>query len=230
MALKTMKVHELCQMFSSVAPLPAAQRTEMLNDIKANGIKIPILVNHKKDTILDGLTRWKIAHELGLKTVPMDVFKGKDEEIAGEILSRNIFRRHMNGDQRASLISKVRGPQLEEEAAKRIKAGVKASGSFEGGKKGSTVAKLAKEAGVTEHKMKQAEKVRKAGGLDEVIAGKSTLRKKSKSIPAKKRKMTKVVSFADQVFASWQRWINKYAPPQRREVMAMVAVWCGEKK
>ena len=149
MADKAMKVHPLCQMFGSVAPLPKAQLQELTDDIKEHGIKVPILVNKKRDTIIDGLTRWKIAHDLGLKIAKADfeVFTGGDDEIEGEILSRNLFRRHMSEDQRVAVVTKLRRPALEKEAKERQSA----AGSFKGDAKvdgkGSVAAKIAKEAG-----------------------------------------------------------------------------------
>src|SRR5215475_1963308 len=84
MANKTMKVHPLCQMINSMAPLPKDQMAELVADIKTNGIKVPILV--KGPTILDGLTRHRIAFDLKIE-VPTEEFKGKDEDIEKEILS-----------------------------------------------------------------------------------------------------------------------------------------------
>src|SRR5262245_54448672 len=119
---KIMKVHPLCRMFGALAPMPEKEHAELVEDIRQNGIKVPILVNAKKDTILDGYTRWKIAYDLKLKLADdrFEVFKGKDEEIEAEILSRNLFRRHMTDEQRVALVSKLRGPQLEKEAKKRV--------------------------------------------------------------------------------------------------------------
>src|SRR5205823_6980221 len=91
-----------------------------------NGILVPILVNKKKDTIIDGRNRWMIATELKMDgKVPLEVFKGKDEEIPGEIISRNIFRRHLTDEQRVMLVTKIRGEKLEEEAKQRQVAGGK---------------------------------------------------------------------------------------------------------
>src|SRR6266852_3149653 len=118
MKMKTMKVHPVAKMFPTIG---AKEMKELRADIEARGIVVPILVNQEKDTILDGRNRYSIAYELGLGDgkVPMEVFKGKDEEIPGEIIARNILRRHLTDDQRAAIIAKIRGPQLEKEAAER---------------------------------------------------------------------------------------------------------------
>jgi hypothetical protein len=232
MANKVMKVHPLCQQFSRIAPLPAKERAEMMEDIKQNGIKVPILIDRKKNTILDGLTRWKIAHDLNMKLGPsnFEVFKGKDEDVEKEILSRNLFRRHMDDDQRVAIVSHIRGPQLEKEARERQSA----AGSFKGKKngevkgKGSVAAKIAKEAGTTQYKAEQAEKARKSGALEDVMAGKSKLRSAAKKAGKSARKPKKETPFEDQVYKKWTAWINRFAPPQRRRVMDLVKGWIGK--
>lgn len=234
-------------MFSTVAPLSTGERGELLEDIKQNGIKIPILVDRKKTTILDGLTRWRIAHDLKLKpgAIPMEVFKGKDESIPAEILSRNVHRRHLSDDQRAALVSKIRGPELEKEAKDRQSAGGgdkrstayvensvtgRAAGSFgkKEGVQGSVAEKIATEAGTTIHKAKMAEKARKGGLLDDVVAGKEKLAKAAKKAGKSKRKPAKKkeIPFADVVFKKWTQWINRFSPPDRQNVMVMVKEWC----
>lgn len=231
---KIMKVHPLCQMFGTVAPLSADDLAALKDDIKTNGIKVPILVNKKKDTILDGLTRWRIAHDLGAKVQDdvlknAEVFKGKDEEIESEILSRNLFRRHMTDDQRVMVVSKIRGPQLEKEA----KARQSAAGTFKGkGKQadngaGSVAEHIAKEAGVSKHKAEQAEKARKAGFTEDVISKKTKLRTAAKKAGKKARKPKKEVSWEDQVYKKWTQWLNRFPHPKRQEVMQLVKKWIG---
>jgi ParB-like chromosome segregation protein Spo0J len=232
MAQKVMKIHPLCRLFSQLAPLTKQERKEMLEDIKANGIKIPILVSKKKDEIYDGYTRWGIAYDLGIqKSVPMEVFTGNPEAIEAEILSRNLFRRHMTDDQKIAVASKILGPQLEAEAKERQSA----AGSFKGGskpngKKGPVVAELAKKTGVSEHKARQAEKARKAGMLEDVIQKKTTLRKAAKSAGPSKRKPKKEVPFEDMVYKRWTGFLNRFAPPQRRRVIELVIGWGSDKK
>jgi len=230
---QTMKVHPLCRMFNSLAPIPKAELAELTADIKANGIKVPILVNAKKDTILDGLTRWKIAHDLKLKLADdrFEVFPGKEEEIDGEILSRNLFRRHMSDDQRVAIVSKLRGPELEKAAKARQSAAGKFKGKAEGkSPNGKSVAEsVAETAGVSKRKGEQAEKARKGGALDDVIAGKEKLRSAAKKTPSKKRKPAKVKPFEDVVYAKWSQWFNRFSPTERKEVMKLVHGWTAPK-
>jgi hypothetical protein len=226
-----MKIHPLCRMFGSIAPMPKAELAEMTADIKANGIKVPLLVTKNRDTILDGATRWKIAYDLKMD-VPEDKFEafdGTEEQIANEIMSRNLFRRHMSDDQRVAIVSKMRGPQLETEAKERQSAAGAFKGKAKLNGKGSVAAQVAKSAGVSQRKGEQAEKVRKAGGLEEVISGKTKLGKAAKKTPTK-RKPRAEVPFEDQVYKKWTQWINRFAPPQRRRVMDLVKGWIGEGK
>jgi len=236
-------------MFGQIAPMPKKELAQLTADIKQNGIKVPILINRKKDTILDGHTRWKIAYDLKLELADdqFEVFEGEDAEIEREILSRNLYRRHLTDDQRIAILSKLRGPQLEKEARERQQATQLAGKT--GGKfakkaigddenivadtsqvKGSVAAKLAKEAGTSEHKARQAEKARKGGGLDDVLAGKEKLHKAAAKAPAKTRTSKKEVPFEDQVYSRWTRFVNHYPPADRRTVMELAVAWVGENK
>lgn len=226
---KVMKIHPICRLFSQEAPLGSTEVAELREDIKVNGIKIPLLVNKKRDTILDGRTRWMIATELKMpmSKIPMDEFAGDDEAIAKEILSRNVFRRHLTDDQRVAILAKIRGPQLEKEAkARQAAAGGKKNGAFKKSKNGngggSVAAQFAKEAGVSQHKGEQAEKARKAGMLDDVIAKKTSLRKAAATRKKKPRKPKPEVSFEDQVIARWVRWIKYWPVDKHRQVKSIV--------
>src|SRR5262245_6710543 len=196
---KMMKVHPLCLKFRKLAPMTPAQIKALRDDISENGIKVPILVNRARDTILDGLSRYNIARNLKL-TIPekdYEVFLGKDDEIAAEILSRNLFRRHINDDMRVSIVRELRGAEHDKAAAERSKAGVP---SKDGGGNGKSVTQLAKEAGVSKHKAALAIKADKGGKLKEVTGGRMKLREAAKSVGTKKRKPAKPVSWEDEVF------------------------------
>jgi hypothetical protein len=229
---KVMQIHPLCRMFGQIAPMPKSELDEMREDIKQNGIKVPILVTKDRSTILDGATRWKLAYEADVE-VPDDkfeIFDGTEEQIANEIMSRNLFRRHMSDDQRVAIVSKMRGPALEKDAKERqSKAGTfKGKAKLDG--KGSVAAQVAKTAGVSQRKGEQAEKVRKSGGLEDVISGKSKLGKAASKTPTKKKPRKTEVPWEDQVYKKWTQWINRFAPPQRRRVMDLVKGWIGGDK
>ena len=67
---KTWKIHPTAMQFQRIS---GDELKELKADIEANGIKVPILVNKKRDTILDGRNRMMIASEL-LPLVPCHAF------------------------------------------------------------------------------------------------------------------------------------------------------------
>jgi hypothetical protein len=221
-----MQFHPAAKLFPS---LPAKELRELKADIATNGIRVPLLVNKAKDTIIDGRNRWMIALDLGLPSdeIPMDVWKGTEEEIPGEVLSRNVFRRHLNNDQRVSLITKVRAPQLEAEAKERMaKKGTFGAPVATDGK-GTVAQHIAKEADVAVNKAEQALKARKAGQLDAVIEKKKTLRAAASEDKTKKPRKTAAEKlaaqpFEEQVWARWDKWVKGWPPPQWRAVKQAV--------
>jgi hypothetical protein len=117
--MKTWKVHPAALAFPRMS---VAEFNELKADIAAKGMRLPILVNKKKDTILDGRNRMMVAHDLKLEDgeVPIEVFTGTSEEEVSEIISRNIHRRHLTDDQRVAIVAKLRGPQLTKEAQYKL--------------------------------------------------------------------------------------------------------------
>jgi ParB-like chromosome segregation protein Spo0J len=229
--MKTMKIHPLAEMLPY---LRKAQFTDLVGDIKANGVQIPVLVNKAKDTIIDGRSRWMAAHDAGIKSddIPLEVFKGKDEDIPTIILSRNLFRRHLTEDQRIMLVVKIRGKSVVEEAAARKSGAL--TGAFKKGKNGNgkggtAVEQLAGEAKVSTHKAQQAISVFKAGKADEVLAGKKRLRDAHKGLPKKKRKPLKVKSLKDEVWEKFSRLMKSFDKEQHREVRAILRGFLGGK-
>jgi hypothetical protein len=232
---KVMKIHPFAQTFSV---LTGDELNDLREDIRSNGIIVPILVNKSKNTILDGRNRWMIATELGVqKDVPYDVFMGTDDEVPAEILRLNVFRRHLTDDQRMAAISKVRGPMLEKEAKTRQAEGAKAAqgkgGSFKknGKNGGATVAQLAKEAKATPYKAQQAEKARKAGLIDDVIAKKMTLKQAAKQAGGGKKRPRKVqLTMEDEVWQRWSRFLKNWPQTQHREVMKYVTTFIEDRR
>jgi ParB-like chromosome segregation protein Spo0J len=212
--LKVMKVHPVAKMFPT---LPAKEMKELRADIETNGIRVPIIVNKAKDTILDGRNRYMIASELKLGNgkVPFEVFEGTEEDIPGMIVSRNILRRHLSDDQRIMLTAKILGPKLEKEAAKAF--------ADKKGGKGKTAERLAKEVGSTKHKAEQAISVSKHAKdlVDEVVAGKVALKKAAKVAKSRKpskRKPKEPKTLEQIVAAKFQRFMAAFPMPQHREV------------
>lgn len=223
-----LQVHPAASMFPG---LPAKEMRELKADIEANGIRVPLLVNRAKDTILDGRNRYLVALELGMQDIPLETFKGKEEDIPAVVLSRNVFRRHLTPDQRVAMIAKVRAPQLEKEAADRKAT----KGTFGAPKaadsaKGSVAKHLAEAAEVTVGKAEQALKARRAGQLQDVIDKKKTLRAAAKDAPKSGRKPRKTKAqklaekpFEEQVWEKWDAFIKaKFTVQQRRQVKEII--------
>jgi hypothetical protein len=132
---------------------------ELKEDIRQNGMKQPILFSGTQ--LLDGLHRYVAWKELKKKErMPQLRFHGKD--VVGEIISRNIHRRHLSDDQRAFIVTEAR--REAEEAAAASRKGARTdlvSKSTQGS--GRTHEKLAETADVTPYKARQAIDVSKFG-------------------------------------------------------------------
>ena len=225
--MRVLKIHEVASLFPV---LQAKEMKDLREDIVARGIQVPILVNKKKDTIIDGRNRWMIAHQLKLpdSKIPMEVFKGKDEEIPGEIIARNILRRHLSDDQRVALVAKIRGLQFAADGKERMS---------EGGKgllnspnlPAHTHVRLADEAQTTEHKARQALDVVKHAQdiINDVVSGKVPLRAAAKVARARKpstrkARPKKVRTLEQQVQAKFSRFMEYFPHHQRREVRSIL--------
>jgi len=80
---------------------------ELKGSIQQLGFLDPITVN-KNYEILDGYTRFRIAKELGLKEIPVEIYEtsGREEEL-DMIASFNLKRRHLSRDEIVALIDKI---------------------------------------------------------------------------------------------------------------------------
>ena len=159
---------------------------DLKEDIKQNGMKNPILFTGT--LLLDGLHRYVAWKELKKKErVPKVPFHGTDP--VGEVLSRNIMRRHLSDDQRAFIVAEALRVQVEADALKRKyhedeKGGLR-SKSTEALRTDDAIAEAA---GVTPYKARQAVDVSKFGTSTEkadVHAG--TARLKDTARKARKR-------------------------------------------
>lgn len=229
----TIKIHPLANMLPRMTKKEYAELTE---DIKVNGVQMPLLFTKDKKTLIDGRHRWYVAHDLGLKIkdLPIEYFKGKDEEIPSVIISRNLMRRNIeDADQRVAIALQIRGETLEKEAKERQ---ADKSGAFKGGdKKGSVVAQLAKEAKVSQHKAEMAVKAKKAGLLGKVASGAMKLHQAAKKAPTSKRgttmaKKKEAKPFDQTVWKRWLTWLKAWKPEELREVKGLIRGWLAGKK
>jgi Predicted transcriptional regulators len=80
---------------------------ELKKSIQQLGFLDPIIIN-KNYEILDGYTRYRIAKELGIKEIPVEIYEtsGREEEL-DIIASFNLKRRHLSKDEIITLIDKI---------------------------------------------------------------------------------------------------------------------------
>lgn len=80
---------------------------ELKKSIQQLGFLDPITVN-KNYEILDGYTRYRIAKELGIKEIPVEIYEtsGREEEL-DIIASFNLKRRHLSKDEIIAIIDKI---------------------------------------------------------------------------------------------------------------------------
>jgi hypothetical protein len=205
--------------------MPSGEFNELKADIAAHGIRLPILVNSKRDTILDGRNRIMAAHDLKLKDgqIPIEVFKGKPEDEVGEIISRNIHRRHLTDDQRVSIVTKLRGPQLAKEAETRQRTG-KAGDLGLKSTQGRTREIIATEARVGAHKARAALLAAEHApkDLDKVIEGKQKLAAAAKKARKKVKRPKPEKPLRERVEAKFLRFMESFPVTDYREVRAIL--------
>lgn len=86
-------------------PLTEHEFAELREDIRAHGVRVAILVTESGE-ILDGHNRGRIAVELGLPQVPVEVVKGlAEEEKAATAVATNVLRRHLTTEAKRALIA-----------------------------------------------------------------------------------------------------------------------------
>lgn len=90
--------------YQVMPPLSPDEYQELHDDIKANGVLVPI-VEDEDGVIIDGHHRSKIASELGVPC-PVEIVERKSEsEKRGMAFTLNLKRRHLNREQRRALIA-----------------------------------------------------------------------------------------------------------------------------
>ena len=83
------------------------QYDEIKKSIMQIGFIFPVTVNHKYE-LLDGYSRLKIARELGIIEIPVEIYETNSiEEELDMIASLNLKRRHLSKDEIIMLIDKI---------------------------------------------------------------------------------------------------------------------------
>ena len=97
MTVKTYEPHPHADLFPL---LSGAEFTALVEDVKANGLRVPIVLHGGK--ILDGRNRLRACQAAGVEP-KYEVFEGTDEEALSLVVSLNIARRHLTTPQKAVL-------------------------------------------------------------------------------------------------------------------------------
>jgi ParB-like nuclease family protein len=182
------KIHPLCALFPN---LPPEEFKKLKNDIQAHGQQEPITLSLDGTVLLDGRHRLKACKELGIqpKVERFSHIGSATRPIseADYIWSKNVLRRHLTDDQRA-MLGVQWSDAIRESAKQRMRDGGK-------GLVGSpnlvhTRETIAKKAGVSTHKVRQAEAVAKKSPdlSSKVAAGETKLRDAQKTADAQAQK------------------------------------------
>lgn len=221
--IKRLTVHPAAAAFPM---LGAAEHKALKADIEQRGLVEPLVI--MGDQLLDGRNRLKAAGELNI-TPKIVTYKGNDP--VGEVISRNILRRHLTDDQRVAIVAKLRGEELAADAKKNQAAAKKGS---KGGGKGEVSQRVADEAKVSGHKGRSAVAAAKHAPeeLENVIAGKTKLASAAKKASAKKAEKDKAAgkvkpakkekSLRERVEAKFLRFLETFSVQEYAEVRKIV--------
>lgn len=103
--------------YQVMPPLSPDEYQELYEDIKANGVLVPVMED-EDGVIIDGHHRAKIASELSIPC-PVEIVESKTEtEKRGMAFTLNLRRRHLNREQRRALIAESlkKDPHLSDRA------------------------------------------------------------------------------------------------------------------
>lgn len=105
---------------SSLVPLmPPAEFRALVDDIRERGILEPLQV--LEGVVLDGRHRLRVAHELGLGTVPaVEVALGSESQVSFMVKAA-VRRRHLTEDQKALLATELQRELSKEARAQQAK-------------------------------------------------------------------------------------------------------------
>jgi len=93
--------HPLCLLFPQADD---QTNSDLTDDIKANGQRDPIVLY--RGQILDGRNRYLACKEAGINP-QYEHFEGNDTGALRYVISKNMYRRHLNESQRAQLAQKI---------------------------------------------------------------------------------------------------------------------------
>lgn len=91
----------------ALMPIDNADRERLKEDIAKDGIRdaIKVYKDGSKYYILGGYNRWRIAQELGIDTVPVEIYRLSPDERRDLVIKDNLNRRHLTREQKQRLIA-----------------------------------------------------------------------------------------------------------------------------
>jgi hypothetical protein len=107
--LKMVPTHDLHPFCEIIPPCTEAQFKELKEDIRKNGLQVPIKTFEAK--ILDGRNRYNVCVELENEGHPVEfkreLFLGNAKEALHYVISANVKRRHLTASQRALIVARL---------------------------------------------------------------------------------------------------------------------------
>ena len=173
------EVHPCADLFPL---LSGDEYRKLKNDIASKGLLEPIVLDG--EMLLDGRNRLKACRELEIqpRTIQLSEITSKRRMTPAEyIWSENVLRRHLTDDQRAAIAHKWSDTEKEagkERSRQNLKHGAERPDGAKAPTRGRQRKRLAERAQVTEHKIRQVERVAKEKPelLPKVAAGEMKLK------------------------------------------------------
>jgi ParB-like chromosome segregation protein Spo0J len=176
---------------------------DLRDDIERRGQREKILV--RSGHIIDGRHRYRACCELGIEPV-VEEYQGDD--LIGEIASRNLFRRHLTGKQRAELVAAMLGDQLEKEARENSMANLK-----KGDESPDGIKRNHRETGRTRERIAEIARVSPSTAQRALRARKNGAARKPKEIDKTDSKF---------IIGRFQRFLDYWSPTQHRAVRKVI--------
>lgn len=155
----SLELHPLCTLFPR---LSGAEFDALRDDIKANGLRQPIVLH--EGMILDGGNRYRACIEAGVEP-EFTPFEGGN--LVSFVLSANLHRRHMTPGQQAAIVASAQDWAMSQVAGsnQHVTRGPATLPDHKGATlpdRLSTVAERAAQSGASERTQRMADKVAKA--------------------------------------------------------------------
>lgn len=222
-----LKIHPLAQVFPSIE---GAEREEFKEDIQKNGQLDPIVMYN--GMVLEGRNRYEVCTELGVEPKVID-FAGTIEEAKALVISKNIERRQLTPEQRATAVYKLQHEEFEKIAKAAKKAGqAKGTNKTKAKGKASTSLKVEDTKPAPRQDVVQltADKAKTSRSTAERVIKKEKAKTETKTEPKVKAKGLRKVS-AEKLGPKVDKWcehfitkfLKGFLPEQHREVIDYIA-------